>query len=214
MRLVGLELPAAETARADLVVPRERRAVRQFGHAGIDVGGADAGQRHREEDRVRDDPWRRGVGRERRRLDGERHEQLVDLGCRAVGERFRAAEIFPDPLGQPIRVGTRRLGLQGRLKGRRRQRDHILTGRRSAKQHHAGRHTRSRVSCQLLLWLCRCYFFFAGGHARTKLPRFGICTFGKVFASITASAAITPLRCSRYAVNAYASALVSECGAG
>ena len=49
-------------------------------------------------------------------------------------------------------------------------------------------------------------------YAESKLPRFGITTVGNDVASMTASCSMMPFNASRYAVTAYVSSAVSECG--
>ena len=51
------------------------------------------------------------------------------------------------------------------------------------------------------------------GHQRTNPSRFGILTAGRVLASITVSLGSTPSIDRIYAVSAYTSSLVSDCGA-
>ena len=49
-------------------------------------------------------------------------------------------------------------------------------------------------------------------YAESKLARFGMTTFGSVLASMTSFCSMTPFSASRYAVTAYVSSGVNECG--
>ncbi len=55
-------------------------------------------------------------------------------------------------------------------------------------------------------------YFARDGYTTMKLAWFGIFTFGSVCAFISSPSPMMPLRLSRYAVTAYTSSSVSDCG--
>ncbi len=55
-------------------------------------------------------------------------------------------------------------------------------------------------------------YFCLDGYTMMKFARFGIVTFGSVCAFISSFSPMIPLRFSRYAVTAYTSLSLSDCG--
>ena len=145
MRLVRLELPAAQVTRAHFVVPGECGAVRELGDAGVDVGRADSRQRHHEEDRI---------GRDARSPAHSAPRALAPRRrTRRAGRQSSPPRLAPMPRRRRSRSeswsascsasAAGRLGVERRLQRLRRQRCPVLRPDGAG----AGRESNGREPC-------------------------------------------------------------------
>ena len=120
-RGIHLELTAAEATIADLVVPRERGAVRERGGARIDVARPDSREGEAEPAHVGDHTRRPGVLAGGRRFECPCHRELVNPGGHASSQRV-GAEGAPNARRELIGGSPLRFGRQRRFQRLRRQR--------------------------------------------------------------------------------------------